>query len=326
MGHTLRGYVTGRLLQAVPLIFVVMTINFVLIHSAPGDPIHLLIGEGGAASEELIEQTRAEFGLDRPLHVQFVSYLGNILQLNLGFSLRYRQDVFDLIMSRLPASLLLMGTAFVVSSIAGILLGLYAGTRKDTIADRIAVIVSILGYSMPVFFLGLIMLSVFSIRLGWFPAQGMYDIRNPQTGWGLVKDVAHHLVLPVITYSAFQLALIFRVTRVKMQQVMTEDFIITARAKGVSDRRVVFRHAVPNTLLPIVTILGLNLEWLLAGSVLTETVFAWPGLGRLMFDAVSARDFPLLMGLFMVISSFVIIVNLLTDVLYRAIDPRVSFR
>ncbi len=314
----------GRLVQAVPLLFVVMTVNFVLIHTAPGDPILLLIGEG-AASEELIEQTRAEFGLDRPLHVQFFSYVGNVLQLNLGYSLRYRQDVFDLILSRLPASLLLMGTAFLVSSSAGILLGLYAGTRKDSLADRVAVILSILGYSMPVFFLGLLVLIVFALHLGWFPTQGMYDIRNPQEGWGLVKDVAHHLVLPVITYSAFQLALIFRVTRVKMQQVMAEDYIVTARAKGVREGRVVFRHAVPNTLLPIVTILGLNLEWLLAGSVLTETVFAWPGLGRLMFDAVSARDFPLLMGLFVVISAFVIIVNLMTDILYRFIDPRVSF-
>lgn len=320
----LRRYVAGRLLQAVPLIFVVTTINFILIQTAPGDPIHLLIGEG-AASEELIEQTRAEFGLDRPMHVQFFSYIGNVLQLNLGYSLRYREDVFDLIIGRLPASLLLMGTAFIVSSAVGILLGLYAGTRKDSLADRVAVVLSILGYSMPVFFLGLILLTVFSLRLGWFPAQGMYNIRNPQEGWGLVADVAHHLVLPVITYSAFQLALIFRVTRVKMQQVMEEDYITTARAKGILERRVIFRHAVPNTLLPIVTILGLNLEWLLAGSVLTETVFAWPGLGRLMFDAVSARDFPLLMGLFIVISSFVIIVNLFTDVLYRAIDPRVTF-
>ena len=320
----MRRYVMGRLAQAVPLLFVVMTVNFVLIHSAPGDPVDLLIGEGGA-SQELIDHIRAEFGLDRPLHVQFFSYLGNVLQLNLGYSLRYRQDVFDLILDRLPASILLMGTAFVLSSVVGILLGLYAGTRKDTPADRIAVILSILGYSMPVFFLGLLMLTIFALKLGWFPTQGMYNIRNPQEGWGLVMDVAHHLVLPVITYSAFQLALIYRVTRVKVHQVMTEDYIVTARAKGVHERRVVFRHAVPNTLLPIVTILGLNLEWLLAGSVLTETVFAWPGLGRLMFDAVSARDFPLLMGLFIVISAFVIIVNLMTDVLYRFIDPRVSF-
>ena len=320
----LRRYVVGRLLQAVPLIFVVMTVNFVLIHSAPGDPIHLLIGEG-SASKELVEKTRAEFGLDKPIHVQYLSYVSNVLQLNLGFSLRYREDVWDLIISRVPASLLLMGTAFIISSAAGILLGLYAGTRKDSLGDRIAVILSILGYSMPVFFLGMLLLTVFALKLGWFPTQGMYNIRNPQEGWGLVKDVAHHLVLPVVTYSAFQLALIFRVTRVKTQQVMKEDYITMARAKGVQEGRVVFRHAVPNTLLPIVTILGFNLEWLLAGSVLTETVFAWPGLGRLMFDAVSARDFPLLMGLFVVISAFVIIVNLITDVVYRLIDPRVRF-
>ncbi len=315
-------YVQGRLIQAVPLILVVLTINFILIHSAPGDPIHLLIGEGGA-SEELIEQTRAEFGLDKPLHVQYFSYLKNVLQLNLGYSLRYREDVLVLIMGRIPASFLLMGTSFVVSSLIGILLGLYTGPRKDSLVDRLSVLVSILGYSLPIFFLGLILLTVFSLKLGWFPTQGMYNIRASYEGWNLVKDVLHHLFLPALTYSAFQFALIFRVTRVKMQEVMRENYITTARAKGVVERNVIFSHAVPNTLLPIITILGFNFSWLLAGSVLTETVFAWPGLGRLMFDAVSARDYPLLMGLFFVLSTFVIIINLLTDVVYRMVDPRV---
>ena len=317
-------YILGRLLQAVPLIFVVLTVNFILIHSAPGDPLTLLIGDG-PASEELIARTRAEFGLDKPLHVQYFSYVANVLQFNLGYSLRYREDVLGLIISRLPASFLLMGTSFVVSSLVGIFLGIFTAPRKNSLADRVAVVLSILGYSMPIFFLGLILLTVFSLQLGWFPTQGMYNIRNPQVGWDLVIDVAHHLVLPVITYSAFQFALIFRVTRVKMQEVIKEDYITTARAKGVNERRVVFRHAVPNALLPIVTILGFNFSWLLAGSVLTETVFAWPGLGRLMFDAVSARDFPLLMGLFVVISTFVIMANLLTDIVYRLVDPRVRF-
>lgn len=315
-------YVQGRLLQAVPLIFIVLTINFVLIHSAPGDPIHLLIGEGGA-SEDLIEQTRAEFGLDKPLHIQYFSYIKNVLQLNLGYSLRYRDDVLGLIMGRIPASFLLMGTSFVISSLIGILLGLYTGPRKDSLVDRLSVLVSILGYSLPIFFLGLILLTVFSLKLGWFPTQGMYNIRASYEGWNLVKDVLHHLFLPALTYSAFQFALIFRVTRVKMQEVMRENYITTARAKGVVERNVIFSHAVPNTLLPIITILGFNFSWLLAGSVLTETVFAWPGLGRLMFDAVSARDYPLLMGLFFVLSTFVIIINLLTDVVYRMVDPRV---
>ena len=317
-------YILGRLLQAVPLIFVVLTVNFILIHSAPGDPLTLLIGDG-PASEELIARTRAEFGLDKPLHVQYFSYVANVLQFNLGYSLRYREDVLGLIISRLPASFLLMGTSFMVSSLVGIFLGIFTAPRKNSLADRVAVVLSILGYSMPIFFLGLILLTVFSLQLGWFPTQGMYNIRNPQVGWDLVMDVAHHLVLPVITYSAFQFALIFRVTRVKMQEVIKEDYITTARAKGVNERRVVFRHAVPNALLPIVTILGFNFSWLLAGSVLTETVFAWPGLGRLMFDAVSARDFPLLMGLFVVISTFVIMANLLTDIVYRLVDPRVRF-
>jgi len=282
----------------------------------------LLIGEGGA-SEDLIEQTRAEFGLDKPLHIQYFSYIKNVLQLNLGYSLRYRDDVLGLIMGRIPASFLLMGTSFVISSLIGILLGLYTGPRKDSLVDRLSVLVSILGYSLPIFFLGLILLTVFSLKLGWFPTQGMYNIRASYEGWNLVKDVLHHLFLPALTYSAFQFALIFRVTRVKMQEVMRENYITTARAKGVVERNVIFSHAVPNTLLPIITILGFNFSWLLAGSVLTETVFAWPGLGRLMFDAVSARDYPLLMGLFFVLSTFVIIINLLTDVVYRMVDPRV---
>jgi len=226
-------------------------------------------------------------------------------------------------MGRIPASFLLMGTSFVISSLIGILLGLYTGPRKDSLVDRLSVLVSILGYSLPIFFLGLILLTVFSLKLGWFPTQGMYNIRASYEGWNLVKDVLHHLFLPAMTYSAFQFALIFRVTRVKMQEVMKENYITTARAKGVIEKNVIFHHAVPNTLLPIITILGFNFSWLLAGSVLTETVFAWPGLGRLMFDAVSARDYPLLMGLFFVLSTFVIIINLLTDVVYRMVDPRV---
>ena len=175
----MRNYVLGRLIQAIPLIFTVLTINFILIHSAPGDPIDLIIGEGDV-SEELIQRTRAEFGLDKPLHVQYFSYIYNVLQLNLGHSVRYREDVLGIILSRLPASILLMGTSFVISSVVGILLGLYVGPRKDSLADRIAVVISILGYSMPVFFLGLLVLKVFSLQLGWFPTQGMYNIRNPQ--------------------------------------------------------------------------------------------------------------------------------------------------
>ena len=320
----MRNYVIGRLIQAIPLVFAVLTINFILIHSAPGDPIDLIIGEGDV-SDELIQRTRAEFGLDKPLHVQYFTYIYNVLQLNLGHSVRYRIDVLDVIISRLPASILLMGTSFVISSAVGILLGLYVGPRKDSIADRIAVVISILGYSMPVFFLGLLVLTVFSLQLGWFPTQGMYSIRNPQEGWGLVLDVLHHLVLPVFTYSAFQLALIFRVTRVKMQQVIKEDYITTARAKGVQERRVIFRHAVPNTLLPIETVLGFNFSWLLAGSVLTETVFAWPGLGRLMLQSIHTRDYPVLQGTILVVVFGFVIVNLLIDLLYSFLDPKIRY-
>ena len=179
---------------------------------------------------------------------------------------------------------------------------------------------------MPVFWLGQIMLIVFALHLAWFPTQGMYSLRAPSQGLGRILDVAHHLVLPALTYSFYHLALIYRLTRVKMQEVMALDFITTARAKGVSEGRVVYRHALRNAILPVVTVIGLNFGFMLAGSVLTETVFAWPGMGRLLYEAIGARDYPVLMGLFTVLSVMVICANVLTDVVYALIDPRVVYR
>jgi len=179
---------------------------------------------------------------------------------------------------------------------------------------------------MPVFWLGQIMLIVFALQLALFPTQGMYSLRNPAEGFGMVLDIAHHLVLPVITYSVYHLALVFRLTRTKMQEALAQDFITTARAKGLAEHRVVYVHALRNAILPVVTIIGLNFGFMLAGSVLTETVFAWPGMGRLLYDAIGARDYPVLMGLFTILSLMVIVANVITDVIYAVIDPRVVYR
>ena len=318
-------YIGGRLVQAVPILFVIILINFTLIHAAPGDPIDFLIGSTDA-TPEYIEGLRREFGLDQPLSVQFATYITKILQFDLGYSLRYREPVLSLILGRMPATLLLMGTALVFSSLVGILLGVFAARRPYTAGDYAATFISIAGYSMPVFWLGQIMLVVFALHLAWFPTQGMYSLRAPSEGIGRVLDVAHHLVLPAITYSFYHLALIFRLTRVKMQEVLALDFITTARAKGVAEGRVVYRHALRNAVLPVVTVIGLNFGFMLAGSVLTETVFAWPGMGRLLYEAVGARDYPVLMGLFTVLSVMVICANVITDVVYALVDPRVVYR
>ena len=321
----LAGYVLRRLIQAVPLVFVIILINFVLIHSAPGDPVDFLIGSM-EATPEYLEQLRREFGLDQPISVQLVKYVGKVLQFDLGYSLRFRQPVLELILSRLPATLLLMGTALVLSSLIGIVLGAVAARRPYSATDHAVTFVALGGYSMPVFWLGQILLIVFSLHLGWFPTQGMYSLRAPAEGFGRVVDIAHHLALPALTYSVYHLALIYRLMRVKMQETLALDFITTARAKGVPEHRVVYVHALRNAVLPVVTVIGLNFGFMLAGSVLTETVFAWPGMGRLLYEAIGARDYPVLMGLFTILSIMVILANVVTDVVYALVDPRVVYR
>jgi peptide/nickel transport system permease protein len=278
------------------------------------------------ASPEYIDNLRKEFGLDQPLPMQLVAYLGKMASFDLGYSLRFREPVLDLILSRLPATLLLMGTALVVSSVIGIALGAMAARHPHSISDRSATFFALAGFSMPVFWIGQIVLILFSLQLGWFPTQGMYSLRAPSEGFGLWLDIAHHLALPALTYSFYHLALIYRLTRVKMEEVLTLDFITTARAKGVPEHRVVYGHALRNAVLPVITVIGLNFGFMLAGSVMTETVFAWPGMGRLLYEAIGARDYPVLMGLFVILSAMVILANVLTDVVYAFIDPRVTYR
>jgi peptide/nickel transport system permease protein len=323
-GTRLLAYSARRLAQAVPLVLVVVIINFFLIHAAPGDPVDMLLG-GMDADPEFQAQMRRELGLDQPLWVQLWTYVSNMARLDLGYSFRFRQDVGALIMSRLPASLLLMGTSFVISVSFGILLGVVAAYRAGGLLDRLLTGLTLSGYSMPVFWLGQLMLLVFAVGLGWFPIQGMVSLRTTSVGFGRVLDVAHHLALPALTYSVYQLTLIYRLTRVKMRETLSREFVKSARARGLSELRVVFRHAFPNAMLPVVTVMGLHVGHMLAGSVLTETVFAWPGLGRLMYEAIGARDFPLLLGLFTCISVAVIVANVVTDVIYAFIDPRVVY-
>ena len=318
-------YALRRLLQAVPLVLVIIGINFILIHAAPGDPVDVLLGPTDA-SPEIIAQLRVEFGLDQPIWVQLWNYYAKVLALDFGASFRYREPVSGLIASRLPATLLLMGTALALSTLVATILGVLAAMRPYSTLDNATSFIALAGYSMPVFWLGQLLLIAFALKLDWFPAQGMVSLRAPTEGFGRILDIGYHLVLPTVTYGIYHLALLFRLTRVKMQDVLAQDFIVTARAKGMPESRVVLGHALRNALLPLVTVIGLNFGFMLAGSVLTETVFAWPGTGRLLYEAILARDYPLLMGLFTCLSTMVVVVNVITDILYALIDPRVVYR
>lgn len=320
----LAGYTARRIAQAIPLLLVIMIINFLLIHMAPGDPVSYLAGQY-QATPEYQDELRRQFGLDQPLHIQFVRYMSETVQGNLGYSFRSQQGVLSLIMDRLPATLILMGSAFLVASVLGVLLGVVAARHAYSLGDNVATFLALAGYSMPVFWLGQILLILLAVRLDLFPAGGMYSLRAPSDGIGRVLDLAHHLVLPAATYGVYHLTLVFRLTRTKMQETLLMDFITTARAKGVSERGVVYRHALRNAIMPVVTVMGVNFGFMLAGSVLTETVFGWPGIGRLMYDAILARDYPVLMGIFTLVSVMVIVTNLVVDFAYALLDPRVAY-
>ena len=311
--------------HAVPLVLGVVVVNFTLIHLAPGDPILALIGEF-QAPPDVVQSVRQQFGLDRPVPVQLGLYLLSILRGDFGFSFAFKQPVLGVILERVPATLLLMSVAILYATLCGAVFGVLSSRRQYSHTDNFFTLVSLLGYSLPVFWLGQIILIIFGLHFPIFPAQGMESLRESYTGVARGLDILHHLVLPAFTLGLGYLAVDVRFTRASMIEVMSQDYIRTARAKGLSERAVLYKHALRNALIPLVTITGLNFGFLLAGAVLTETVFAWPGLGRLMYDSIYARDYPVLMGMFVVISMMVIAVNLVTDIVYSVLDPRIRVR
>lgn len=308
-------------------ILVIATINFVLVHSAPGDPALVIAGQSGAADAQFIAQIRAEYGLDQPWIVQYGTYLGKIAQLDLGYSVRQRSQVSELILDRLGPTLLLTLSAFFLSLIGGVVLGSIAGLRHGSWTDFAISMVSLVLYATPVFWFGLMLVLIFSINLGWLPAFGYSNIRAASFGpLEYALDVGKHLILPALTLSAIYMAVYTRLMRSAVIEVGHEDHVKTARAKGLTRGQILRGHMLRNAAVPVVTFAGLQAGALIGGAVVVETVFSWPGLGRLTFDAVTARDYPVLLGLFLVMSVLVIAVNLLTDLLHRLIDPRTAAR
>lgn len=321
---TLPRYVLRRGVQAVPLLLGVVVVNFTIAHLSPGDPVTILVGDF-PAPEELLRSLRHEFGLDQPLWKQLLIYLGKLLQGDLGFSFHNRQPVLHLILQRLPATLLLSGSALALAAVLGVALGTLSSRRPYSWLDNFTSVFALVGFSMPVFWLGQLLIIGVSLNLGWLPAQGMVSLRADPAGWGRALSVATHLILPAVTLSMAFLAINSRIARTSMLEVLREDYVTVARAKGLSEARVTYVHAFRNALIPIVTVIGFSFGFLLAGSAFVETIFAWPGVGRLLYDSMSARDYPVIMGIFIVVCVGVIVVNLLTDIAYAYLDPRVRY-
>ncbi len=319
----LSAFLLRRLWQAVPLVFGVLVITFTLVHVAPGDPITFLAGDGGNAA--YYREMRAHYGLDRSIPEQLVRYILSVLSGDFGYSFNYQQPVINIILSRLPATLLLMGTALVLSTVFGLLLGLVAATHSNRLLDHLITAFTSTAFAMPVFWLGQLLVLGLAVQLNLFPVQGMISVREEYTGLRQWLDILHHLALPALTLSLSYLALIARLSRTSLREALNEEYITTARAKGLSSRVVVGRHALRNALLPIITVTGGHLGLMLTGAALTETIFAWPGLGRLLLDATLNRDYPLLMAIFIMVSITVVLANLLTDLTYGLLDPRVRY-
>ena len=317
------GFTLQRILEAIPSVIAVVTLGFVLINFAPGDPAFYIIGEGG--DPELIEQIRARLGLDAPLHVRYWTYISGVFQGQLGRSFVFNRPVVDIIQGRISATLILFTAQFFISTFLGVVAGAVAAYKRGSLWDKVTIAGSVLWYSIPVFWSGQLLIILLALRLDLFPPYGMRGIQAPTEGLGQTLDLFRHLFLPALTLALLNMALIARIARSSMLEALQEDYIITARSKGLSKRRVVIRHALRNALLPVVTVLGLVLGRIMSGSVLVETVFNWPGLGRLMYDSILMRDYPVVLGLFLVISVMVIVANLLTDIAYGLLDPRVRY-
>lgn len=313
------GYLVKRLLIAIPTLLGVSVVVFLTLHLTPGDPALLILGP--KATETSLQRLRQELGLDRPIHIQYLRWIRGVVSGDWGRSIQLKASVLPLVWERFKATLILSVTALGLATVTGLALGIISAVRAGSALDRIAITLALMGYSLPAFWLGLLLQLELGLRLGWFPIAGMYPAGGGD-GWDLMR----HLALPAITLAAGIAALIARMTRATMLEVLSQDYIRTARSKGLRERAVVYAHALRNALIPILTILGLQVGYVLGGAVLVEQVFAWPGVGTLAVNAILARDFPLVQGVILLVATTYVLSNLITDILYAVADPRISYQ
>jgi peptide/nickel transport system permease protein len=319
-----RRYVVRRLLQVLPAVASILIVTFAIVHAAPGDPVVAVAGESG--NDEYYAFMRAKFGLDRPLPQQFVTYSANVLTGDLGTSFAQGERVSTLIAERVPATLLLMGSALALSTLGGMALGALAARRPFGPFDLAVSTTALIGYALPVFWLAQLAMLTIAFRTGWFPVQGMTNARAQYTGWAHITDVARHLALPALVLAASEVALITRIARTGILTEMDRDYVKVAQAKGLSPSGALVHHALRNALLPVVTVIGTRIGFLFSGAVLVETVFGWPGLGRLVLSAAQTRDHPVLLGMVLLVAFSLVLANLVTDLVYARVDPRIRYR
>lgn len=319
-------YALRRILQAVPIMLMIMIGAFLLIKMAPGDTVDALVGDMGGADPAFVARLRAEYGLDESLLVQLWRYLVKLAQFDFGWSYVFEQPVLTVLMDRLGTTLLLMACSLGLAFVVGVGLGAFAARRAYSLTDNVISTLGLVFYAMPSFFLSLLMILIFSVKLGWLPVGGIRTIGAFHTGWADVADVARHLVMPTAALSLIYLAFYMRLMRTSVLEVMDLDFVRTARAKGAGNMRVMLHHVMRNALLPVVTLLGLQFSTVLGGSVVIETIFSLPGLGQLAYTSVIKRDLNMLMGIIALSSVIVVLVNVLTDLVYAWLDPRIELK
>jgi peptide/nickel transport system permease protein len=313
-----------RVIAAIPVLAIIIVAVFVLLEAAPGDAVDAYLLSVGGGDAGMMESLRQQWGLDQSMGARLGLYLSRLAVGDLGWSVLFNRPILDVIVERLPVTLLLMGSATALSFLAGSLLGVIAGSRPGNLTDRLLSIGSLALYAIPSFWLGLVLAIVFAIQLRWLPTAGIETIASGKEGLVRTLDIARHLVLPVASLSLIYLALYLRMMRAGMAEIWREDFVRALQARGIPRHRIVWRHVARNALLPLVTLLGVQAAAMLGGSVVIESVFSVPGLGRLAQEAVAARDTPLLLGVILVSALFVILVNLLVDIVYAWLDPRIG--
>ena len=320
----MKKYILKKMITAFFIVFVVVVMNFFIIRLAPGDPVKILAG-ADTITEEMVQAMTAEYGLDQPLPVQLWKYLVNLLHGDLGNSFAYSQPVSLLIRDRFWNSLLLSGTSAILAVLLGCWLGLYAGKNHGGLLDRTFSGIAYLFNSMPAFWLGMMGILLFASHLKWLPTQGMYDLRAGGAGLAHVKDVLIHMILPCSSLVAIQIPSYFRITKTSVMQVMTDDYIMTFRVTGMNEGTIFRKYILKNAILPVLTVFGINLAYVVSGSTLTEIVFSWPGIGTMMYRAIMMRDYNVLMGIYFILALSVAGMMIVVDLVYAWLDPRIRY-
>jgi len=318
-------YVIRRLIQAVPLLIAISVIVFAIIEVAPGDPAQMYIDPEKGADPAYIEAVRHSLGLDQPVYVRYISWLVKTLQGDFGFSFRTRRPVALEIGDRLPNTLLLGGVALLMSMVIAVPIGIISALKRYTLIDYILSTLALVGISVPVFWVALVLLQIFAIQLNWLPGVGMRSVRVEYEGFAAILDVIRHMILPATVLSLAQTASWSRYQRSALLEVLGQDYIRTARAKGVRERRVIGVHALRNALIPMVTLIGLSVPSIVTGAFITETIFGWPGMGRLGVESINGRDYPIIMAVTMLSALLIVFGNLLADIAYAWVDPRIRY-